>query len=420
MVVAAPEQCRARTTCRLCGASELELVIQLAPTPPANAFVSPAERDLRQPRFPLDVNFCGSCSHVQLGHVVDAATLFENYVYVSGTSPVFVDHFRRYAQDVLQSYSVPADALVIDIGSNDGTLLGFFKAAGRRVLGIDPAVDIAREASASGIETIPAFLNADLARTIRRERGRAAIVTANNVFAHIDDLAGATDAIVELLAPEGVFVFEVSYLADVYEKVLFDTIYHEHLDYHTVRPLERFLASRGLNLIDTTRVDTHGGSMRVVAQRDGGPWQRQPTVADLLEDEARSGLDRPSTLRAFGKRIDGLKDELTSVLATLRRSGERIAGFGAPAKATTLMHHFDLGPDIIEFIVDDSPRKQGLLTPGLHVPVLPVAALYERRPQNLLVLAWNFADSIRLRHSRFVSEGGRMIIPLPKIEVVTE
>ncbi len=416
--VRATRPCEARTTCRLCGSGDLELVIRLAPTPPANAFVAPADRGLPQRRFPLDVRFCTSCSHVQLGHVIDARTLFERYIYVSGTSPVFVDHFRRYAEDVLRRFEIPSDALVVDIGSNDGTLLRFFQAAGRRVLGIDPAIDIAKEASASGVETIPAFMSQDLAQAIRRERGPAAVVTANNVFAHIDDLASVTDAIAEMLAPDGLFVFEVSYLVDVYEKILFDTIYHEHLDYHTVKPLARFFASHGLELIDADRVDTHGGSLRGVAQLAGGRWPRRASVDDLIAEEARVGIDRAATLRAFGVRIEGLKRDLTKLLRTMRNSGERIAGFGAPAKATTLMHHFDLGPEVIEFIVDDSPRKQGLFTPGLHVPVLPVSALYDRRPQNVLVLAWNFADSIREKHQRFINEGGRMIVPLPRIELV--
>ena len=237
---AAPALHHRRTTCRLCGADDLTRVLSLAPTPPANAFVTADRLGEDQAVFPLDVFFCNVCAHVQLLDVVDPALLFENYVYVSGTSPVFVRHFEDYAADVRSRFAPPAGSLVVDVGSNDGTLLRAFKAAGHATLGIDPAKQIARDATASGIETWPAFFTPTLARQIRVERGPVAVVTANNVFAHADDLAGILNGVRSLLAPEGIFVFEVSYLVDVYEKTLFDTIYHEHLAYHSVKPLIRF------------------------------------------------------------------------------------------------------------------------------------------------------------------------------------
>ncbi len=410
--------CYRRDTCRLCGSRDLVDAFRLTPTPPANAFV-PVDTTEEQEAFPLEVVMCATCSHVQLHHVVDARLLFEHYVYVSGTSPVFVDHFRRYAQDVLSRYQVPRDGLVVDIGSNDGTLLRAFQESGRRVLGIDPAVEIAQSASRAGIETLATFFTSDVARSIRSERGPAAVVTANNVFAHIDDLGGVADAIAELLRDNGVFLFEVSYLRDVYEKTLFDTIYHEHLDYHTVKPLSRFLGLHGLQLIDVERIDTHGGSIRATAQTIGGPRTVSRRVRQLIDEEQILGLDRSGTLRTFGARIDELGVRLRELLLSLRRRGEHVAGFGAPAKATTLMYHFGLGRDIIDFIVDDSPLKQGLLTPGLHVPVLPVQTIYDRRPENVLVLAWNFASSITAKHQAFVASGGRMIVPLPQLEVIS-
>lgn len=410
--------CRRRDTCRLCGSSALEMVIRLTPTPPANAFVGPAERSIDQARFPLELMLCSACSHAQLGHVVDPQLLFARYPYVSGTSPVFVEHFRQYAEDVVRSFSVPRDSLVVDIGSNDGTLLRWFQTHDLRVLGIDPAVDIAMEATDSGIETIPSFVTRDLAQAVRQERGAASVVTANNVFAHIDDLASATRAVAELLAPDGLFVFEVSYFPDVCERNLFDTIYHEHLDYHTLVPLARFFAEHGLDLMDASRVTTHGGSVRGVAQLRDGKRAHTDRLSALIRHERTIGLDKPATLRAFAARIERAKEEVTGLLRHLRGEGRSIAGYGAPAKATTLMYHFELGPEILDFIVDDSPRKQGLFTPGLHVPVLPVEALYERRPDDVLILAWNFADSIRAAHRAFVDQGGRMIIPLPSLEIV--
>lgn len=410
--------CRRRSDCRLCGARRLTRVLALTPTPPANAFVPAGALGAPQECFPLDVFFCEDCGHVQLLDVVDPRVLFENYVYVSGTSPVFVRHFEDYARAVLERFRALPGGLVLDIGSNDGTLLSFFQKGGMKVLGIDPARDIAAAAGARGIETWTDFFTPALASRIRAERGPAAVITANNVFAHIDDLAGVAEGVRALLASDGVFVFEVSYLVDVYEKTLFDTVYHEHLAYHSVAPLVRFLAAHGLELFAAERVESHGGSLRGFAQVAGGPRAADGSVAALVALEKSLGLDKAATLFAFGRRIDAVRESLRGLLLGLKERGQRIAGFGAPAKATTLMYHFGLGPDVIEFIADDSPLKQGLYTPGLHVPVLGADEIYRRRPDYLLILAWNFARPIMAKHARFAAEGGRFIVPLPTVEVL--
>lgn len=406
---------RRRPDCRLCGSRDLELVLKLEPTPPANAFV-PTPRP--QQAFPLDVHFCRACHHVQLLDVVDPAVLFEDYVYVSGTSPVFVRHFESYAQELLRRVEPPKGSLVVDIGSNDGTLLGFFQKAGMKVLGIDPAKAIAADATKRGIETLCAFFTPELAGKLREKRGTAAIVTANNVFAHADDLRAIAEGVRELLADDGVFAFEVSYLLDVVEKTLFDTIYHEHVAYHSVEPLAKFLASCGLELFDAQRVDTHGGSLRGYAQKKGGPRKAAGGVERLVLLEHRAGLDKPETFKKFSADIDAKGRELGELLRALKAQGKTIAGFGAPAKATTLMHHFKLGRDLLDFVVDDSPLKQGLLTPGLHLPVVPASTLYSRKPDYALILAWNFAPSIIAKHKAYHEAGGRFIVPLPKVEVV--
>jgi SAM-dependent methyltransferase len=410
--------CHRRSTCRLCGGGKLTPILSFAPTPPANAFVGRAEIDKPQPTFPLDVAFCEDCTHVQLLDVVDPGLLFSDYVYVSGTSPAFVEHFARLAHELLARYRPAPASLIVDIGSNDGTLLGFFKDAGMAVLGVDPARDIARRATERGLETRAEFFTPTLARRIREERGAAAIVTANNVFAHIDDLAAVTEGVRALLAADGVFVFEVSYLLDVYRKTLFDTIYHEHLSYHSARPLPGFLAANGMQLIEAERIDVHGGSLRATAQRAGGPHPVGASVRRAIASETRSGLDKATTFADFGRRVAKLREELRRLLSRLKADGKSIAGYGAPAKATTLMHHFDLGPETIDFIVDDSPLKQGLYSPGHHIPVLPAAAIEERRPDYLLILAWNFAEPIIAGNTAFHDAGGRFIIPVPKLEIV--
>ncbi len=407
-----PATIRERRDCRLCGSTALEQVVQLAPTPPANAFTARAEP---QATFPLELMMCSNCEHLQLHHVVDPELLFRDYVYAAGTSPVFVAHFKRYAEEAISRFALGAGDLVVDVGSNDGTLLGFFQSSGLRVLGIDPAREIARRATEAGIPTLPEFLDIATARRIRAEHGPARLVTANNVFAHVDDLAGFVAAVRELLAPDGVFIFEVSYALDVYEKTLFDTIYHEHLDYHSVKPLVGFFERAGLPLFAAERVPTHGGSLRGMA---GAGRLVDDAVGKRLAEEGVAQIGGATSWRAWSARIDALRDQLVALLAGLKAEGRSIAGYGAPAKATTLLGNFGLGTETLDFIVDDSPLKQGLLTPGSHIPVVAASALSERRPDYLLVLAWNFADSIIARNAPFKEAGGRFIVPVPEVRVV--
>jgi SAM-dependent methyltransferase len=406
-----------RNHCQLCESTALSLILSLAPTPPANAFVPESALGATQERFPLDVFHCENCHHTQLTDVVDPAVLFENYVYVSGTSPAFVSHFEDYAGTVSKRFSPEADSLVVDIGSNDGTLLRFFKEAGHRVLGIDPAKDIAANATAQGIETMPRFFTPALAQEIAGGRGKASVVTANNVFAHADDLLSIAQGIEQLLSPDGVFVFEVSYLVDVFEDVLFDTIYHEHMAYHAVGPLQQFFRRAGLELFAASRIPSHGGSLRGFVQLAGGPHQADGSVDELLAVERGLRLDSSETLKDFGARIDRLGKTFTGVLDDLIAQGKTIAGYGAPAKATTLLYHFGIEPGALQFIVDDSPLKQGLYSPGLHIPIVSSDALLEKKPDVLVILAWNFADQIMGKTAAFGENGGQFLIPVPEVRL---
>ena len=414
-----PPAIRRRNDCRLCGARELPLIMSLGATPLANEFVPAKEARKPQERYPLDVHLCTACGHVQLLDIVDPDVLFRNYVYVSSTSPVFVDHFRRYAEAMLAYTGMPPGSAVVEIGSNDGVLLRFFKQARMRVLGIDPARRIAEEATRRGIETLPEFFDLALAKRLRAGGLEAALIAANNVFAHADDLQTIVEGVAHLLHRDGLFVFEVSYLLDVVEKTLFDTVYHEHLSYHTVKPLVGFFERHGMELIDAIRVDSHGGSLRGIAKRKGGRLARQPGVDRLIAEEARVGLHGPDAYRVFFNDIQQRKAELTELLGRLKGEGKRVAGFGAPAKASTLMFHFGLGPETLEYVIDDSPLKQGLFTPGHHLPVVSSSYLYDarHRPDAALILAWNFAEPIIAKHRAFLDSGGRFIIPLPRVEV---
>ena len=406
-----------RTNCRLCGSSYLTEVLKLEPSPPANAFVSKAQLNQPQPIFPLEVFFCEECFHLQLLDVINPGVLFKNYVYVTGTSKVFVNHFEDYVAFVVGEYGPESGSLVIDIGSNDGTFLKAFSKAGFRVLGVDPACDIVAQANADGIETIAGFFSTDLAGSIRSKFGKASVISANNVFAHIDDLSGVLDGVRDLLVHDGIFVCEVSYLVDVIEQTLFDTIYHEHLAYHSVGPLIPFMKSHGMELIGATRSDTHGGSLRLVAQKAGGARAISSSVGKLVELEKKMGLDTIKTYLEFGKRIERLKVEFWDLLKRKKTEGCSIAAFGAPAKATTLMYHFRIGEDIIDFIVDDSPLKQGLYSPGMHIPVVSSKVMYEKKPDYVVILAWNFAVPIMEKHRAFAESGGQFIVPLPTLEI---
>ncbi len=406
-----------RTSCRLCDSPRVELAVPIKPSPIADAYV-PADRLSRpQASYPLDLYLCRDCGHVQMLDVVDPDVLFAEYIYRTSVSAGLVDHFRRYADDLVERFRPSPAALAVDIGSNDGTFLRFLRDKGLRVLGIDPAVKIAEQATREGIETLPAFFTADLARRVRRERGAAAFVTANNVFAHSDRLPDMADGVRELLAPDGVFAFEVSYLADIVEKLLFDTVFHEHLCFHSIKPLTAFLARHGLELFDVTRLSSKGGSIRAFAQPAGADRKRARIVDDLLALEAETGLDQPGVFRKFTDTLTAIKADLHELLAPLRAAGKTVAGYGASATVTTLLHHFELGR-FLDYLVDDNPARHGLFSPGLHLPVLPSQTLYDRKPDYVVVLAWQYAEPILKNNRRYLEQGGRFVLPLPRVQVV--
>jgi SAM-dependent methyltransferase len=406
-----------RDTCRLCLSRRLEPVLSLAPTPPANAFVPRERLGETQACFPLDLSLCLDCGHLQLVDIVDPAYLFSQYPYASGAAPGMVRHLQAQATAVIRRLGLKPDERIVEIGSNDGTFLRVFREAGLAVLGVDPARNIAAQANAAGIETLADFFNVEVARRILGERGPARAVCANHVFAHMADMQGVIDGVRNLLAPDGAFVFEVGYLVDVYEKTTFDTMYHEHIDYHRVGPLRRFCAANGLELFAAERADIQGGAIRGFAGLPGAHPVDTTGLAALEAHEKQLGLDRPETFRSYASRIERRGLELTTFLAGLKAQGQKIAGYGAPAKATTLMYQFGLGRDVLDFIVDDAPLKAGLFTPGLHVPVVTAEALYDHRPDYTVVLAWNFAESIIARHGRYLDRGGRFIVPLPNLAV---
>jgi len=403
----------------MCGDASLVKAMSLTPTPPGNNFLSKEELSQSETVYPLDIYFCKECHHVQLGHVVDPQILYQkNYSYVSATSAHFVNHLRVYAEDMSNRFGLKSGDLVADIGSNDGTCLQFFKDKGMKVVGVDPAKDIAQQASENGIETVADFFGYDLAVELRDKYGPAKYITSHNACAHIDNLLDVVKGVESWLHADGIFVLEVGYLADVYSNTWFDTIYHEHVDYHTVAPFEKFFARLSMEVFAVQRIAPQGGSIRLMVQKQGGKIRRDKSVDKLITLEHELRLDRVETLHKFDDKINAVRDKLRKLLRSIKLSGKSIAGFGATTKATTLMGHFGLDENVLDFIVDDNPLKQGLFTPITHIPVLSAEALYERRPDYVLILAWNFADPIMKMHQRFGEEVGQFILPMPEPEIV--
>lgn len=400
-----------RTHCRLCDSEDLECVVNLTPTPPANALVTQAALAEPQIEYPLDVYRCGNCGHVQLLDIIDPKELFSHYVYVSSTSPVMVEYLRNQAEQIIARAGLQTGDLVVEFGSNDGTLLRFFKEAGMRVLGVDPAANVAP--SMADVPTITDFFGQEVAKQIRLEHGPAKVVCAYNVCAHIDDLQGVIAGVRDLLADDGQFVIEVGYLYDVFRNTLFDTVYHEHVDFHRVEPLRKFFAANGLTLVHAEQSDIQGGAL--VGYVGLGVLQPDRSVNALIEMEREAGLDKAETFKRWSLAIRRKGEELSIFLRGLKAAGKTIAAYGAPAKATTLMYHFGLDATILDYIVDDNPIKQGMFTPGLHVPILAPSALYDRKPDYVLVLAWNFADSIISKHRGYAGDSSRFIVPLPNL-----
>jgi SAM-dependent methyltransferase len=406
-----------RDDCRLCGSTDIVEVLSFGETPLANAYLS--STDLNKPELfaPLVINVCRACKLVQLRDVVDPNVLFSNYLYVSGTSPVFVAHFASYAKTVVKKLSLKEGSLVVDVGSNDGVLLLHFKKMGMNIVGIDPAQNIAAEATTKGIPTIAKFFTPETARDIATKHGEASIITANNVFAHTDDVVGFVESVKELLSPDGVFIFENQYLKDLIEQNLFDMIYHEHVCYYHLTPLVSFFRRFGLRIFDVEHVPTHGGSIRAYVGWEGGPHKMSERVGRMQSEETT--LNDVSTYRAFAERIDSIGKELRSLLNGFRREGKRIVGYGAPAKATTLCYALGIGKETLEYIVDDAPLKQGLFMPGTHIPIKASDTFYADNPDYCLILAWNFADSIVKNHQQFRKNGGTFILPVPKPRILS-
>ncbi len=404
------------TGCRSCGAEDLEPVLALGDMPLSDRLVDPAEDASAEPRIPLTLVFCPECTLVQIEETVRPEVLFgEDYPYFSSYSDTLLDHSRRNVQALIERYQLASEDLVVELASNDGYLLQFFAEAGIEVLGIDPAPGPAAVALENGVPTLVEFFGPEVAERLASEGVEADVLIGKNVLAHVPDQNAFVAAMANLLAPTGSIVMEVPYVRDLIEHTEFDTIYHEHHCYFSVRSLETLFARHGLYLNRVEHHPIHGGSLRFFASADPA---RQPSVDEYLAAEAIAGMDTIGYYQDFADRVDGVRIALNDLIDDLRRGGATVAAYGAAAKGAILLNYAGLDGEQIDYVVDRNPHKQGKLMPGVRLPIYDPSKIDEDPPDYLLILPWNFKDEIMEQQGDFAAGGGRFIIPIPEPTLV--
>lgn len=404
--------------CRICKGSNLQPYLNLGFTPPADSFIR--EQGLQQPEthYPLEVYLCNDCGMSQLGYTVPPNILYQHdYPYESSTTRAGRTHFFDFAASVVKRFNLGPENLAIDIGSNVGVLLDGFRMKGCRILGIEPSANISATAISRGIETINDFISPKLASLVVASHGKASVVTTTNVFAHIDDLDGFMKAINTLLDDKGVFIIEAPHFLKLVNNLEYDTIYHEHLLYLSVRPLNKLFNRFGFEAVDVEEIGIHGGSIRIyVSRKDVYPINK--ALINVIAAEESNHIFDLTRLRQFSKDVALHRTKLINLLSSLKAGGASLAGVSAPAKGMTLLNYCHIGPELLDFMTEKSHLKIGLYTPGTHIPIMPDSALIELQPDYALLLAWNFADEIMENLKEYREKGGKFIIPIPEPRIV--
>ncbi len=397
--------------CYICSSNNLTNFLDLGNHPPPLNFVTKEKILENNAIFPLQVFFCNSCGLVQLGNAVDPKIMFKEYIYTSGISTAFRSHLESFTKKLMEKFTPNDDDLVIDIASNDGTLLHFFKNSGIRVLGIEPS-NIAEIAEENGIQTINDFFTEAIAKKILDENGQAKIITITNAFAHIKDLDSLMKGVKILLKENGVFVSESQYLVDIIEKLEYDTIYHEHLRYYCLKPLIQLFEKYDMEVFDCERISSHGGSIRVFASLKG-KFAKSENVKDIIEYENKLKLSEIETYQKFAKKIYENKNKLISLLTKIKDDGHNIVGISAPARSSTILNFCNINSENLEYIAEKSHLKIGKFTPGSHIQVVDDKQLVIDQPDFALLLSWHLSDSIipKIRNDGFK---GKIIVPLPE------
>ncbi|MBI5433539.1 MAG: methyltransferase domain-containing protein [Planctomycetes bacterium] len=414
----APTLHHRRTTCRGCGATTLAPFLHLGEQALANALLrSPAEFATER-RFPLEVVLCTQCGLVQLVDVIAPEVLFSNYLYVTGTSDTMKVHNAEYAETICKLLGLGPNDLVVEAASNDGSLLAKFKAHGVRVLGVEPATNIAAQANSAGITTANEFFSGASAKSLRAQYGAAAAVIANNVLAHVDEPVKFLAAAKALLRPGGIVSVEAPYIEEFVEHNEYDTVYHEHLCYFSISALMVIAERAGLRIFRVDRKPVHGGSIRMYAKSAEEAREHAPAVVELARAERGKGYTSLARMQVLARAVEKQRTTLVALLHKLKLEGKTVGAYGAPAKGNTLLQYCSIGTDLVPFTVDKSPLKIGLFTPGMHLPVYAADELAKRRPDYCLILAWNFADEIMRQQAAYRELGGRFIVPIPTPRIV--
>lgn len=404
-----------KMTCRVCEGMDLVKVLDLGSTPPANAYLK--EEDLGKPEasFPLALYYCRTCSLAQLLDVVNPEILFKDYHFLTGASTPSVEHFKKYADEVIKPLISSKDDLVIDIGGNDGVLLSFVKDYAR-VLNVDPADNLASISEGRGVPFYSAFFTSQTADELIAKYGHAKVVVANNVFAHTDPIRDVFKGVAKLIVGgDGVFVFEVHWQKHLVEEGAFDQIYHEHLCFHSLHALKHLVESAGMKVFDVEIVPMQGQSLRVFVAKDRTPSMN---VERILTEERAAGLTDEETHHAFAEKVATNKKKLLALLNELKAAGKKIAGYGAPAKGNTLLNYYGIGPDILDYLTDTTTLKQGLYSPGMHIPIVSPEKLLTDTPDYILLLAWNFKDAILEKERDLREKGVKFIVTVPEVEII--
>jgi SAM-dependent methyltransferase len=406
------------SNCRLCGAELKSTFVDLGMSPLCESYVSAEHLDDAETFFPLHVRQCDSCLLVQLPAYVSGEEIFSDYAYFSSYSDSWVAHAKRYAERMADRLGLTSESLVTEVASNDGYLLQHFVTIGVPVLGIEPAANVAEAARSRGVRTIVEFLGTETGATIANEFGRADLVVANNVFAHVPDIRGFAAGLRSLVKDEGVVTLEFPHLLRLIERRQYDTIYHEHYSYLSLLTSSRALETAGLRVVDVDEIDTHGGSLRVYAKPEESAGEPTARVQEILDTEAAAGLHSVSGHEAFAGEVLKIKSDLLGFLLGAAEEGRTVAGYGAPGKGNTLLNHCGIRGDLLSYTVDRSPFKQGKFLPGTHIPIYAPERLAETKPDYILVLPWNLKEEISQQLDFVRSWGGRLVFPIPSLEIV--
>ncbi|MDC1296503.1 class I SAM-dependent methyltransferase [Alphaproteobacteria bacterium] len=408
-----------RNTCRLCESTDINLKLSLTPTPPADSYFDKENQDTPLDEIPLDLYLCNSCGNTQLGHVIDAEEVYNNYIYETASTLGLGPHFKKCADTVMNKFQPIKGGLVVDIGSNDGILLKYFKEHGMNILGIDPMPGIAEKASKQGVPTLPNFFDQKFSSELRSKNGPASIITSNNLVADTDDLKDFILGIKNLMDEESIFFFETFYFYLQVKNLVWDFTYHEHYSYFTVKPLKLFFKSLGMKIIDVEDNNTKGGSMRVTLQLENGNRDINQSVEDHVLLEEQEGFQTSEIFSSYNERINKSKIDYQKLINEIRENDKNavIAGYGASATSTTLIYHFEMG-EYLSYLVDDFEAKHNLFSPGLKIPCFSSDYIYSNKPDYIIILAWRYADKIISSNQKFLDQGGKFILPLTEAKII--